>query len=649
MSLYLQYRPDSLQSVVGNETIIASIEGMLSKPKTCPHVFLLHGSSGCGKTTIGRILAKRLGCVGADLREIDSADFRGIDIIREIRKNSQFKPLQGDVRVWLMDECFAKGTLIETPDGKVPIELLRKNNIIYSLYGKDTIKSIFINKIALERVIKLKFINGSILYCSVDHLFFTKKGWVKAKKLNKNTLLLPFDGQFMTTLNTQNNDTNKEMFDLREQDSLLPQLARKIQCSILQQCLCRCLQWKDKYRNRTFQRNKEENIKRKDEVFDGNEGRFSNQTTLFSSNENKQSVNEPSYFREGEGNEKDKWHSPCLERSSWWERIFNSTSKIVSNSVRMVYGSRDKNRASSIRSIRISNKLQSGYRESEIKTSNRSGWDCTQIERTYVNGCEENKEIEYIRLESSTIYKQGNNDQSFQSVITDQERNQGYVNFYDLEVSNHPSYFAEGVAVHNCHKITNDAQNALLKILEDTPSHVYFILCTTEPQKLIATIRGRCIEMQVKPLTDIQMKGLLRGIVRSEGDKLDPEIYAQIIQDSQGHPRNAIQILEQVLNVDEDKRLEVAKKTAEIQSQSIELCRIMLKKGTQWKEAYTILVGLKEQEPEDIRRVVMGYCSAVLMKADNTRAAMVLECFLEPFYNSGFPGLVFATYQVIKN
>ncbi|MFA5934968.1 MAG: AAA family ATPase [Candidatus Paceibacterota bacterium] len=202
--------------------------------------------------------------------------------------------------------------------------------------------------------------------------------------------------------------------------------------------------------------------------------------------------------------------------------------------------------------------------------------------------------------------------------------------------------------IDECHRWTPQAQDSVLKILEDTPPHIYFILCTTEPNKLKSTIRGRCIEMQVKPLTDQQMKGLLRGIVREEGETLSAEIYAQIIQDSQGHPRNAIQILEQVLNVDEDKRLEVAQRSAEIQSQSIELCRVLLKKSS-WKEVNSILVGLKDQEPEDIRRVVMGYCSAVLLKSDNTRAAMVLEYFLEPFYNSGMPGLVFAAYSVTKS
>lgn len=202
--------------------------------------------------------------------------------------------------------------------------------------------------------------------------------------------------------------------------------------------------------------------------------------------------------------------------------------------------------------------------------------------------------------------------------------------------------------IDECHKLTNDAQNALLKILEDTPKHVYFILCTTDPQKLIAAIKNRCSEFQVKPLSDIQLKGLLKQVVKKEGEKLDQEIYDQIVQDSLGQPRNALQILEQVLSVDPDNRLEVAKRAAELQSQSIELCRVLLKKCS-WKEVNIILAGLKEQDPEDTRRVVMGYCSAILLKSDNVRAGLVLETFSEPFYNTGFPGLILAAYTVNKN
>lgn len=304
MSLYLKYRPTTLAQVKGNTDILSTLEGMLSNLKTCPHSFLLHGQTGCGKTTIGRIIASRLGSKGDDFREVDSADFRGIDTIREIRANSHYRPTESSCRVWILDEC---------------------------------------------------------------------------------------------------------------------------------------------------------------------------------------------------------------------------------------------------------------------------------------------------------------------------------------------------------HKLTNDAQNALLKALEDTPPNVYFILCTTEPNKLLATIKGRCIQFQVSPLDDQQMFGLLRRVIREEKEELSQEVYDQIIRSSKGLPRNALQILEQVLNVPAENRIETAKKAELELVQSIELCRALIK-GESWKKIAGILTGLKEQEPEDIRRAVLGYCQAILLNGkDEPLCGLIMEEFLEPTYNSGFPQLVYACYAVIKN
>lgn len=303
-SLYLKYRPKTLENIFGNEDVISALSGMLDAPDTCPHSFLLHGPTGCGKTTIGRIIAERLGCKGNDLREMDTADFRGIDTIREVRKQSQYKPLEGKVRVWILDEV---------------------------------------------------------------------------------------------------------------------------------------------------------------------------------------------------------------------------------------------------------------------------------------------------------------------------------------------------------HQTTREAQHALLKMLEDTPKHVYFILCTTDPQKLLPTIKGRCSQFQVKQLNDRQMMKLLRRVVKSEEANLAKPVYEQIIQDALGHPRNALQILDKVLRTEDDKRLDIAKQAAEEHSQSIELCRALLQGGAAgWAKVRNILNGLKDQDAESVRRHVLGYCQAVLLKSENDRAAAVMEEFLEPFYNTGFAGLVYACYSVVK-
>jgi DNA polymerase-3 subunit gamma/tau len=195
--------------------------------------------------------------------------------------------------------------------------------------------------------------------------------------------------------------------------------------------------------------------------------------------------------------------------------------------------------------------------------------------------------------------------------------------------------------------MTGDAQNAFLKILEDTPSHVYFILCTTDPQSLLPTIKGRCSQFQVQPLSDNEMTGLLLAITEKEADKIEDEIVQQIIQDSQGHPRNALQILQQVLVTPRKKRLAVAKQAAVEQSESIALCRaLMQRKG--WKTVSEILKGLKGQDPEGIRRVVLGYATSVLLNKDDAMAGAILECFEEPTYNIGFPGIVLASYRTIN-
>jgi len=56
-----------------------------------------------------------------------------------------------------------------------------------------------------------------------------------------------------------------------------------------------------------------------------------------------------------------------------------------------------------------------------------------------------------MRQEDIKIYKQGNNDRYFESIIKNKERNSNFITMYDLEVENSHSYFANGLLVHNCH------------------------------------------------------------------------------------------------------------------------------------------------------------------------------------------------------
>ena len=203
--------------------------------------------------------------------------------------------------------------------------------------------------------------------------------------------------------------------------------------------------------------------------------------------------------------------------------------------------------------------------------------------------------------------------------------------------------------IDECHKMTKDAQNAFLKILEDTPKHVYFILCTTDPKDLLSTVKGRCSKYQVSLLREKEMFSLLKKTAKAEGVKVKADVLEYIATQSEGHPRNALQTLEQVLNAPPEERIAIAKQAAEITTNVIELCRLLIKgKAANWKQVSTILTGLKDQEPETIRRVVLGYMNTILLKGKNDTAAEIMEDFLEPFYDTGFPGLTYACYTAMK-
>ena len=200
-----------------------------------------------------------------------------------------------------------------------------------------------------------------------------------------------------------------------------------------------------------------------------------------------------------------------------------------------------------------------------------------------------------------------------------------------------------------CHKLSNDAMNALLKALEDTPKNVVYILCTTDPQKLIKPILGRCSQFQVAPLNSQDMLTLLRRVTHAEGETVSREVYQQITESSEGLPRNALQILEQILGVAEEDRLGMAQRVAEVRAESIELARALVSR-VGWKKVAEILTRLKasEEDPEGIRRLVCGYCQSILLKGkEDSMLGTILEEFIDPFYNTPWPQLTLACFSVV--
>ena len=105
--------------------------------------------------------------------------------------------------------------------------------------------------------------------------------------------------------------------------------------------------------------------------------------------------------------------------------------------------------------------------------------------------------------------------------------------------------------IDECHKMTNDAQNALLKLLEDTPKHVRLILCTTDPEKLIKTIKTRCMIFMFPLLKRSQILKLLKSVCKEEDVDVSDSLLNLITDYSDGCPRQALVMLDQVIDMDE--------------------------------------------------------------------------------------------------
>ncbi len=124
-ALYLKYRPQTFEEVVGQEPITATLRNALRQGRV-RHAYLFTGPRGTGKTTTARLLAKAVNCQAPveerpcnacplcravnegrllDLIEIDAASNRGIDEIRDIREKVGFRPNEGRFKVYVLDEA----------------------------------------------------------------------------------------------------------------------------------------------------------------------------------------------------------------------------------------------------------------------------------------------------------------------------------------------------------------------------------------------------------------------------------------------------------------------------------------------------------------------------------------------------------------
>lgn len=204
--------------------------------------------------------------------------------------------------------------------------------------------------------------------------------------------------------------------------------------------------------------------------------------------------------------------------------------------------------------------------------------------------------------------------------------------------------------VDECHQLTKDAQNGMLKMLEDTPRHIYFFLATSEPNKLITAIKTRCTEIKVKYLSISDLKLLVLSTTDTEKVTISEDVVDKIAELAEGSARKALVLLQAVIDISgEDEQLEALEKSVPY-AQGIELARLLLNPRSTWPEAAKLIKSM-EDEPESVRRLVLGYMTTVMLSNMKlaSRCFLIVQIFRDHWYDCGKAGLAACCYEVLTS
>jgi DNA polymerase III gamma/tau subunit len=104
MNIYNKFRPKSFKSFVGNSTVVSSFRKTFSR-KNPPNSAIISGPFGVGKTTLARIIKRKLETHDNDYFEMNIASVTGIDNVREIEQETKNPPLFSRYKIFVLDEC----------------------------------------------------------------------------------------------------------------------------------------------------------------------------------------------------------------------------------------------------------------------------------------------------------------------------------------------------------------------------------------------------------------------------------------------------------------------------------------------------------------------------------------------------------------
>ena len=351
----------------------------------------------------------------------------------------------------VLDECFAKGTKIDTPGGKKNIEDIRVGDDILNCVGIDTVQDIHRREVPYAALVK---IGGTSFIASPNHPTFTQRGWVGAQHLRPGDYAL---------------GTGAAVSLVR--DSVCSKVSRSVRPEVLRDILLS--EMADEPTGATCEGSQSNG---------GGEARSEKVCMVgvgnSASDSGTQAHNRVESYQISGYAAQDFHPIESHEAQTFrtWREWSGDDYRAVDDDgcswLRMDSGIC---RVSGSTKSRLSIALQTRLRESEAEIRNRGGWSLAQHGIPQTGGQKEGVHAEFVRVDSVEILEQGD------SRLEQLRDADGKLYFYDLGATRHPSYSVAGCLVHNSSILKafdGTFRNLIIDSFAQTP---YKLACTATP------------------------------------------------------------------------------------------------------------------------------------------------------------------------
>lgn len=191
-------------------------------------------------------------------------------------------------------------------------------------------------------------------------------------------------------------------------------------------------------------------------------------------------------------------------------------------------------------------------------------------------------------------------------------------------LGNHMSMAGSGVRmfiIDECHALSKQGWQAILKLLEEPPEHLYIALATTELPKVPPTIVGRCYHVALRNLKDAEIEELLSQVIEKEAWKVADDVVSAVIQAADGSPRNALSILDAVRGCEDREEVQRIIRLQTPSDDVILLCRYLLSGKRSWTAVQKLLISMDDAQIDEAAVPIGRYMAQVMKRAKNDAEA----------------------------